>query len=279
MARFAGGGASGTRCAWNDGRVTVFLSVAPHPDDEVIGAGPLGIELLAHGHEVHVLCASLGRPEQHERRAAEAQAGAARAGWVLHLPAAPVAMSRGDDLEAAEAAVADLLAEQVDVLGPDVIVGPGPHDAHHAHELVARAISSTAVDRAGLRWWAWQTWGHLVVQNLVVPFEEAVLEQAMEVLDCYAGELARSDYGEALVGAAMLGAALGHERAFGYGTTRTWTEPYANVFCESIVEGGRWAHGIPRVLDPRDPLQGEPDRARSASWLGEPSPYQPITSR
>lgn len=253
--------------------VAVFLSVAPHPDDEAIGAGPLSLELLARGHEVHVVCASLGRPGDHGRRADEARAAADRAGWVLHLPATPAAMSRGDDLALAQRAVEDLLAEQLDVVRPDVVIGPGPHDAHHAHELVARAIGAVARGRESCRWWAWQTWGHLVVANLVVPFDEAVLEQAMDVLDRYAGELARSDYGEALVGAAMLGAALGHERAFGFGTARTWEGPYANVLCESVARDGRWIHTEPRVLDPAVPLQGEVDPHRDAAWLDGPSPY------
>jgi hypothetical protein len=128
-------------------------------------------------------------------------------------------------------------------------------------------------ERAGCRWWAWQTWGHLVVQNLVVPFGEAVLEQALAVVDCYAGELARNDYGEALVGAAMLGSALGQERVFGFGSARSWDDPYANVLSEAVAGPGGWVHTQPRLLDASDPLASTPDPTRSARWLDEASPY------
>lgn len=254
--------------------MAVFLSMAPHPDDEVLGAGVLCLELLAHGHEVHVVCASLGRADEHERRAAEAGAAAARAGWVVHVPEEPVAMSAGDDLDAAERRLTGVVAEWVDRLGADVVIGPGPHDAHHGHEVVGRAVAAAGRSRAGLRWWAWEVWGHLVVANLVLPYDEAVLDQAMDVLDRYVGELARTDYGEALAGAAMVGSALGAERVFGFGSVRPWGEPYAAVLSEAVVEAGGWTHTKGRILDPADPLRGEVDHDRSAAWLTSPSPYR-----
>lgn len=268
------GSSHGVAWCWDDGRVAVILSVAPHPDDEVVGAGPLALDLLAHGHQVHVACISLGRPDQHERRAAEARSAAVRAGWELHLPSEPVALSSGDDLVAAEGAATDLVGQLLDRLAVDIVVGPSPHDAHHGHEVVGRAVAALGTGRPGLRWWAWEVWGHLEVRNLAVPFDEAVLDQALDVLDRYERELARADYGEALVGAALQGSALGSEQVFGFGAERRWEEPYANVFCESVIEEGRWVHTAPRVLDPAHPLQGEIDRDRSSAWLTSPSPYR-----
>ncbi len=253
--------------------MTTFVSVAPHPDDEVLGAGPLALALLDAGHEVHVVCASLGGPGQQDRRRSEAQAAADVAGWVLHVPAAPVDIGRSADRPGAETALCALISAMASDIGADVVIGPGPHDAHHGHELVGRAIRDGLVEREGCRWWAWQVWGHLPVVDLVHAFDDGILARASAALACHAGEVARNDYDDVLVGAARLGAALAAERLLGYGATRPWSEPYATPLCESVVTGGRWAHTGPHVLSVADPLAGVVDSTRSSAWLHEPSPY------
>lgn len=253
--------------------VTTFLSVAPHPDDEVLGAGPLSLALLDAGHEVHVVCASLGRPDQHDRRRAEATAAAEVGGWLLHLPSTPVDIGRGADPVAAERALRAVLEELARDVGADVVIGPGPHDAHHGHELVGRAIRDELVTREGRRWWAWQVWGHLPVVDLVHAFDDDLLARASAALACHAGEVARNDYDDVLLGAARLGAGLAGERLLGFGAVRPWTERNATPLCESVATGGTWAHTRPHVLSVDDPLAGVVDPARSSAWLHHPSPY------
>jgi len=247
--------------------------VAPHPDDEVVGAGPLSISLLFAGHEVHVLLVSLGRPGDETRRRAEAEAAAEVGGWALHVPAVPVAIGRDADGASAERAVGALVLDLVDAVGADVVLGPGPHDAHHGHELVGRAVRDGCVAVDGLRWWAWQVWGHLPVVDLVLPYGEAVQARALDALARHRGEVARNDYADLLVGAGRLGAALGAERLLGFGAARPWHEPFATVLCEVVAGEGRWSHHRPRILDPTDPLAGTIDPDRPADWLQAPSPY------
>lgn len=253
--------------------MSTFVSVAPHPDDEVVGAGPPSIALLDAGHDVHVLLVSLGRPGDETRRRAEAEAAAEVGGWVLHVPAVPVSIGRGADGASAEAAVGALVLDLVDAVGADVVLGPGPHDAHHGHELVGRALRDACAGRAGLRWWAWQVWGHLPVVDLVLPYGEAAQARALDALACHRGEVARNDYADLLVGGGRLGAALGAERLLGFGAARPWVEPFAAMLCELVAGDGRWAHTRPRVLDPTDPLAGTIDTARSTAWLHAPTPY------
>ena len=57
-------------------------------------------------------------------------------------------MSATDDRDAAEARVGAQLAAALDGPGaPDLIVGPSPHDVHHAHELTGRAIRDALAER------------------------------------------------------------------------------------------------------------------------------------
>jgi len=43
------------------------LVIAPHPDDEVLGAGGTISYHVSHGHEVHVLIVTQGNPEIFDR--------------------------------------------------------------------------------------------------------------------------------------------------------------------------------------------------------------------
>ena len=61
------------------GRRTL-LHLAPHPDDEVMGGPAIMLELQASGHRIINLACSLGRPEDQERREAEARESAGAPG-------------------------------------------------------------------------------------------------------------------------------------------------------------------------------------------------------
>jgi LmbE family N-acetylglucosaminyl deacetylase len=252
--------------------MATFLSIAPHPDDEVLGAGPLSLLLQGAGHDVHVYAASLGRPGQHERRTAEASAAAAVGGWTLHLPQHPAQISSGDNLATAHDDLVQAIGALSDELRPDVLIGPGVHDAHHGHEVVGRAIRDAGSPRAGLRWWSWQMWGHLPAVNLVATYDQDVLDAASAALSAYSGENTRNSYQDMLHGAARLNAALAPERAFGFGSSRTWTDPYAAMYCELVSTGDGWILPGARVLDPAAPLQVGAG-ARWPAWLHHDSPY------
>src|SRR5947209_17213400 len=120
------------------------LHVAPHPDDEILGCGATLLALRHAGWRVVNLTCSLGRPADHDRRRAELE----RARLVLGIEGLtadpPVAMSRGDDLAAAESRLAQLVAGTAGAVGADLILSPHPDDGHPAHAATGRAVERCA---------------------------------------------------------------------------------------------------------------------------------------
>src|SRR5687767_8639150 len=116
-----------------------LLHLAPHPDDEVMGSPAIMLELQASGHRIINLACSLGRPEDQERRKAEARESSSRTGFELIIPSRRTAIGSGDDLDAAQAELATLIVELVREEAVDIVFSPSPHDRHPGHEVVGRA--------------------------------------------------------------------------------------------------------------------------------------------
>jgi LmbE family N-acetylglucosaminyl deacetylase len=234
------------------------LHLAPHPDDEALGAGATLIGLREAGHRVINLACGLGRRADHARRRAELEEACRRAGFELEVHDPPLDISSGDDLALAQARLAETLAELIPGRDVSVLVSPSPHDRHHGHQVVGRAAHEAVrgVERPGLHWWTWALWGELPRPTLVAPFGEERLARVLEVLSAHAGELARNDYAALLPARATVNRILGAERAFGYGQPGL-DSPYADLFTEEVEVDGRWKVAAPRVLDPSaldDPL-------------------------
>ena len=194
------------------------LHLAPHPDDEVIGAPATLLRLRDAGHRVVNLACSLGRPADHDRRRAEVTEACARAGFELVVHEPPLGLSRDDDRDAATATLAATVSRLVDELAVGLVVAPSPHDGHHGHELVGRAARD-ALTRAGApRLWLWGLWADTPLPTLFVGFDAALLGRATHALQAHAGEVARNDYVELLRSRATVARVLGSERVFGYGT-------------------------------------------------------------
>jgi len=205
------------------------LHLAPHPDDEVLGAGATLLGLRAHGHRVVNLACSLGRaPERRERRRAELVDACERAGFEL------VVLER-DGLDATARGI-------VEREGVDLVIAPDPEDAHPAHAEVA-AAARRVVEATGARLWTWGLWRDLARPTLYCGFDEERLAQLQHVLAAHRGELERNDFAELLRARAIAARVLGAERVFGLGAARR-PEPYA----ELLADGGP-----PRVLDLADP--------------------------
>ena len=210
------------------------LHVAPHPDDEVLGCGATLLALRSAGWRVVNLVCSLGRPADQERRRAEL----ARALEVMavegRVAEPPVAMSQQDDLQLAQARVADLVGASARELGAELLLSPHPDDAHPAHALVGRAVAST---RAGRRWWAWGLWRDLPAPTRYVPYGDDALDQLARALACHVGETERNDYQDLLRARARLQAVIGAERVLGFGSGPAAAEPYADLIEERIRDG------------------------------------------
>lgn len=142
------------------------LVVAPHPDDEVLGAGGLLQALAASGAEVEICAVTDG----------EAFAGPVPAGAAAHLARVRTAESRlaldrlglpgcrrdrlrhpDGDVAAHEAEISDYLASRLDPR--TLCLAPWRHDGHPDHDATGRA-ATTASTAAGARLlqylvWAW----------------------------------------------------------------------------------------------------------------------------
>jgi LmbE family N-acetylglucosaminyl deacetylase len=209
--------------------VTCVLHLAPHPDDEVLGAGATLLGLRDAGHRIINLACSLGRPDQHDRRRAEVAEACERAGFELVVHDPPLGLSLDDDASAARRLLGDTVERLISHERVGLLISPDPDDAHHAHQTVA-AVARTA----GVPWWSWALWRDLARPTLFSPFGESRLAELQHVLAAHRGEVARNDYPELLRARAICARVLGAERVFGFGSERRAEEPYA----ELLADGG-----------------------------------------
>lgn len=246
-----------------------LLAVAPHPDDEILGAGAAHIALARAGHEVRVYPITLGRHDDHERRHDELVRCCRVAGIEL-IDTTPLDMSTGerDDLRAAAAQLAADLPEHLQ--GVDVVSGPSARDVHPAHEAIAGAVT-LAIETAGTerRQWLWSVWGALPRPTLWFPFGEALLDHQLAALAEHRSQVARNDFQRMVRGRAEAASVLGPELLFGFGTDGP-PEPYAELLCEVAYHHGAWYAGRERRLDPLDPLAGDSayyEHVPAGSWV------------
>ena len=221
----------------------VVLHVSPHPDDEALGAPATLLLLRRAGWRVVNAVVSLGQPNDHARRRAEAVDATERAGFELVLPDA--------------SPVEDRLTSLVHEYAPAIVLSPSPHDGHPTHEAVGRATGAAlAAMTVPPVWWQWGLWTDLTAPTIYVPFDDEVLAEAQHVLAAYAGELARNDYARMLEARAVTHAVLGSERVFGYGSARASPLLYAELLTELVRVDDGWSPGSPRMFDPEAPLGG-----------------------
>jgi len=249
----------------------VVLHVSPHPDDECVGAPATLMALADAGWRVVNLACGLGRPAQHAVRRAELVEACSRAGFALDVVEPPAALSHDDDLAATQRRLRREIAARIERLRPRLVVSPSPHDRHHGHETVARAVRG-ALESATTRtprWWMWGLWGELAFPTLVSGFDEARLREVQHALAAHASEVARLDLPRIVHARAELAAATGPERVFGTGfegdaEAGAAEVDYAELLCEVAPVGDTWRLGAPRGLDPLEPLASA--RGRDVGW-------------
>jgi LmbE family N-acetylglucosaminyl deacetylase len=249
----------------------VVLHVAPHPDDELVGAGATLMALRDEGDRIVNLACGLGRRDDRERRRREVERACAAAGFELRVVEPPPSLSRDDDLALAEERLVGEIAAHLADLRPGLVISPSPQDGHHGHEAVARA-TRRALEAADPppRWWMWGYWADLPMPTLLVPFERARLDEVLAALAEHAGELARNDVVRAVEGRAAANAVLGAERVFGYGAAGDGRTAYAELLTEVVWAADEWWLGTTRRLDPARPFV-DPGPQPLGWWLHQPS--------
>lgn len=260
----------GRRSGVGGGAAPVVVHLAPHPDDELLGAPATLMALRDAGWRVLNVACGLGRPADAARRRVELERACRRAGFELQVLAGAPALGTGDGA-ATEARLAERLGERIAATAPALVVGPSPHDGHHGHELVGRATAAALQTLARpARWMMWGLWAEPTLPNLLVSVSEARLDAIAAALSAHAGELARNDYARLVRARAHANAVLGVERVLGFGTASAGDDG-AELLTDAVYDaehGWRWL--APRRLDPARPLDGEPV-APLDWWLRAPS--------
>jgi LmbE family N-acetylglucosaminyl deacetylase len=238
------------------------IAVSPHPDDELLGAPATLMALRDAGWRVVNLACSMGRPADAGRRRGELAEACREAGFELLIPDEMAPIGRDDDLRHAQATLAGAIESAVASSGAELLVGPSPHDGHHGHEVVGRAIVD-AVESGGspTEVMFWGLWSEEPVANVLVPFDADRLGEIRRALRSHAGELGRNRFDRLLEGRAIARAVLGPERVFGYGSEGIG-HPYAELLSHvSWAPEDGWRLAAPHVLDPTAPLTPSDDFA------------------
>jgi len=252
----------------------VVLHVAPHPDDEAVGCPGALLHLQDRGWTVVSVVASLGFEGQWERRRAEAEEAARRAGFVPVFLDPPLHLDLDADLALATRRLATELPALVKAHGASIVVSPSPHDVHHGHETVGRGVQrALAALPPTIRWWMWGVWGELPAPNVFYGFDQSVMDRAMHILDAYGGELERNDYRPFLTGRAACNAVMGSERVFGFGSPTATRHPYADLLTEVRLVDGRFHASEPHSLD-EGPEPNEAYDVDLTPWLDAPSMHE-----
>jgi LmbE family N-acetylglucosaminyl deacetylase len=229
----------------------VVVGVAPHPDDEILGAGATLMALRDAGWHVVNLACSLGRAADRERRREELIEACRTARFELVIADRAPPIEAADDLALAQAELQRTIADAVTQTGARLLVGPSPHDGHHGHEVVGRAICD-AVESHGhpCQVMFWALWGGLPLPNLFVPFDASRLAELQRALAAHAGELARNPFDRLLEARAAANAVLGPELVFGFGA-EGGLDRYAELFTSvNWSPDSGWRLAAPQRLDP-----------------------------
>jgi LmbE family N-acetylglucosaminyl deacetylase len=229
--------------------VKTVLHLAPHPDDELLGAPSSLYALRDAGWRVVKVACTLGRPAQRELRLAEVTEACRRAGFELLVELTP--------------------AEALSGLAPALVVCPSPHDHHPTHERIGRETLS-AVRDAGTpsRVWLWTLYAGAGLPSLVRPTDAGRLAEISAALEAHAGQLARIELGRLLRARAEVDALLAAERVLGFGSPALELTG-AELLTELALVGDRFHLCEPRVAE-ADEL-GVPGPLDVTDWLFEPS--------
>jgi len=232
----------------------IAVHVAPHPDDESIGAPCTLLSLRDAGWRVVNVAVSLGKFEQRERRRLELDEACRRAGFELLVMDPPANISRDSTLDDRDQLI-EQLAEVFAQLGPIIVIGPSPTDGHHGHEITGSALVEAVHQQPRtIHIWQWGLWADLADPNIFVPVSQQHLDLAKHAVSAHAGEVARNNYVDLVEARARVAAILGVERVLEWGRAGD-AATYAELLHEIVWDGqSEFEPTKGRRLDPDRPL-------------------------
>jgi N-acetylglucosamine malate deacetylase 1 len=172
------------------------LMIAPHMDDEVIGAGgALALHKQVGSHVSVVFCAAGKDEEQDRTRTAEARAAAEFMGfdrleW-LGFPEGNMSPN--------EAALGQALAQQLTVQRPEAIFCPFLTDHHRDHNAVAQA-TALATRQTGFQGeiWCYEVWSPLW-PNVAIDISQ-VADRKRRAIELHASQVIGLHYPDGILG-------------------------------------------------------------------------------
>ncbi|MDP9093384.1 MAG: PIG-L family deacetylase [Actinomycetota bacterium] len=183
--------------------MTRVLTVAAHPDDEVLGPGGTLAKHARMGDEVHALTMADGATSRYEEAMAGVLAECSQhAARVLGLRSSLVCALPDQRLECVPLVeLTRMIENHVDQIRPDVLYTHFPGDVNSDHGVVARAtwIACRPYVVPGLRMfavyetpssteWAWPLDGGSFTPGLFVDVTD-MLEHKLAAMQCYPSEL------------------------------------------------------------------------------------------
>lgn len=169
------------------------LALGAHPDDVEIGAGGTLLSLAGRHQGLrvkYVLMTGTKERKQEARAAARAFTPGADLEVETHdLPEGRLPAVWGDVKEVIESVARSFR--------PDVILAPGPRDAHQDHRTIAELVPTAFRDQVYLAYEIPKWDGDMSQPNTYFPLSDEIARRKVELLDkCYPSQQRRDWWGE-----------------------------------------------------------------------------------
>lgn len=172
-----------------------ILVLAPHPDDEILGAGGTLLSAIAAGATVQVAYLTSGKPAQSAALEAETRTVAERCGYATTFLRHPMGNIPVDE------AAAQGLAGLVRKFAPQALFLPALFDDHDDHRRASHLLLAAASRNflpAGLEVWAYQVYC-MLLPNVVVDITEQ-REAKAAALRLWSTQAASRDWAHYILG-------------------------------------------------------------------------------
>lgn len=179
------------------------LVLAPHPDDESIGCGGLIALHRRQGDDVHVVVATDGQAGDPEGRYegqdyAELRRSECRAAAEILDTAPPIFLGERDQALAQAADLPARLEKLLRDLRPATLYHPPASDMHEDHYALGEALEQVLPEHPNIAAYSYEIWSFPTPTHVIDI--SSVWDVKRRAIECYASQLAYSDYARAIEG-------------------------------------------------------------------------------